>query len=278
MGFQFWKFLTIAIVINFFSAASFAEPITGEEKFIFHLGYFLPSFDTTLRVDNERLGRGDDVNLEKELGVDVEETVVRGEMLWRISERNRLSLEIFNFNRSGGKSIEKQIQIGDQIYPVGANLSSNFNFTIVPIAWSYSFLKNSDWEISAGAGLQWSEIRLRIEGDVSSSPITTSREAHASANAPLPLITLETQYHILENWVAGAEVGFFTYKMAAANMILQGNILDASIKTEWWFTPYVGVGVAMNWFYIGVTVDGAKWNGAFNYEYLGPQLYLSARF
>ncbi|MEK2688016.1 hypothetical protein [Bdellovibrio sp. GT3] len=261
-----------------YSSQSHALPSQGDEEFVFKLGYFLPSFDTTLRVNNERLGRGDEVNLERDLGIDVEETTIRGSVMWRMSERNKLTLDVFNFSRTGNKTIDRQIQIGDQIYPVGADLSSKFTFTIIPIAWSYAFIKTPDWEVSAGAGVQWSQINLKLNGSVSLSPISTSREATAAANAPLPLLGLDLKYMITPNWSVGTNVGAFAYKIAASGMDMQGNILSAAANTEWWFSTYVGVGAALNWFYIGVEVDGKKWNGEFNYEYLGPQAYLTARF
>ncbi|WP_413584855.1 hypothetical protein [Bdellovibrio sp. HCB274] len=255
-----------------------AVPLNGEESFIFRLGYFLPSFDTNLRVNNDQLGRGDEVNLEKELGIDAEETTIRGSVMWRISERNKLTLDVFNLNRTGTKTINREIQIGDQIYPVGASLTSKFNFTIIPISWSYAFIKNPDWEVSAGAGLQWSVINLKIDGSVSTSPISTSREATADANAPLPLLGIDMKYYINPDWNVGANLGAFTYKVGAANMTMQGDILSAGASTEWWFSDYIGAGIAANWFFIGVTVDGSKWDGEFNYTYFGPQAFLSARF
>lgn len=268
----------VALVFQFSFQTAHAEPEPGEEMFIFHLGYFLPSFDTKLRVDNNTLGRGDEVNLEKDLGLDVEETTIRADAMWRMSEHNRLTLGVFNFNRTGTRVIDRQIQIGDQIYPVGATVNTNFNFTVIPIAWSYAFIKNSTWEVAAGAGLQWSQINFKADGSASLSGISGSREATASANAPLPLLGIDAKYYIFENWSVGSNLGVFAYKIGASNMTMQGNIVNATISTDWWFTTYVGAGAALNWFYVGVDVQGSKWSGDFNYQYLGPQLFLSGRF
>ncbi len=272
-------------IVLFFVALAFqvpfqasADPTPGEEMFIFHLGYFLPSFDTKLRVDNSTLGRGDEVNLENDLGLDVEETTIRGDVMWRMSEHNRLTLGVFNFNRTGTKTLNRQIQIGDQIYPVGATLNTNFNFTVIPISWSYAFVKNSTWEVGAGAGLQWSQINFKVDGSASLSGISGSREATASANAPLPLLGFDAKYYIFPTWSVGTNLGVFAYKIAASNMTMQGNVVNATISTDWWFTTYIGAGAAVNWFYVGVDMQGSKWSGDFNYQYLGPQLYLAGRF
>ena len=260
------------------SSHAWAEPEPGEELFIFRLGYFFPAFDTKLRVNNDQLGKGDEVNAENDLGLDSYENIIRGDIVWRMSERNRLSLEYFQFKRTGDRSISRQIQIGDQIYPVGATLSTRFTFDVIPIMWSYSYVKTDQWEASVGAGLQWSKIHLKIDGSASLSGISGSREASADANAPLPLINADVKYYIFPVWSVGAGAAAFTYKLGASNMDLQGNVLSAVVDTDWWFSKYVGVGAAINWFYIGVDVEGAKWNGEFNYQYWGPQLYLSGRF
>ncbi|MBO9667440.1 MAG: hypothetical protein J7501_11595 [Bdellovibrio sp.] len=257
---------------------AWADPSPSEEMFIFHLGYFLPSFDTKLRIDNSQLGRGDEVNLEKDLGLDVEETTIRGDVMWRMSEHNKLTLGVFHLNRNGTKVLNRQIQIGDQIYPVGATVNNNFNFTVVPISWSYAFIKKPTWEVSAGAGLQWSSINFRIDGSASLSGISNSREARASANAPLPLLGIDAKYYIFPSWSVGSNLGVFAYKVGAANMTMQGNIVNATVSTDWWFSTYVGAGFAVNWFYVGVDVSSGPWTGDFNYQYLGPQLYLSGRF
>ncbi|MNL56479.1 hypothetical protein D3C87_1799790 [compost metagenome] len=59
---------------------------------------------------------------------------------------------------------------------------------------------------------------------------------------------------------------------------MQGTVYSAAINTDYWFSQYVGAGLAINAFAIDVDVAGAKWNGNFNYQYWGPQIYLSGRF
>lgn len=254
-----------------------ADPEPGEEMFIFHLGYFLPSFDTKLRVNNDA-GQGDDVNAEDDLGLDSQETIIRGDVTWRISPRNRLTLGYFNFGRTGTRTIDKEIEIGDEIYPVGATLDTDFNFTVIPISYYFSFYKSDELEFGAGLGLQWSVITLDIEGSASAGNLDGNREARADASAPLPLLGVDLKYYIFPTWSVGGNIGAFAYKVGAGNMTMQGNVYSAAINTDYWFSEYVGAGLAINAFAIDVDVAGAKWNGNFNYQYWGPQVFLSGRF
>lgn len=40
----------------------------------------------------------------------------------------------------------------------------------------------------------------------------------------------------------------------------------------------VGLGLALNWFKLDVDLDDSEWDGSANYEYWGPQIYVTVRF
>ncbi|MNT47509.1 hypothetical protein D3C72_1842310 [compost metagenome] len=61
-------------------------------------------------------------------------------------------------------------------------------------------------------------------------------------------------------------------------MDFQGTILNATVNGDWWFSDYFGAGVAVNWFGFDIDVEAKRWNGNLNYQYLGPQIYLTGRF
>jgi hypothetical protein len=274
----FWKLIMGLILWSVPQFANADEITQGEELFIFQLGYFLPSFDTNLRVDNANISRGDDVNLEKDLGYEHNETTILGSVTWRISERNRLSLGYFAFHRNGHRSLEKEISIGDEVYPIGAELDSSIHLTVIPISYSYSFLKTDTWEVAGTAGLQWSTITFDATGSTSLGGSGSDARVRADALAPLPLIGVDANYYVAPRWTIGGNVGVFTYKIGASNMAFQGTIINATVNTDWWFSNYVGAGAAINWFSFNVNVDSSKWDGKFNYQYLGPQIYLVGRF
>ncbi|MDG0817666.1 hypothetical protein [Bdellovibrio svalbardensis] len=254
------------------------EVYPGEEMFLFQLGYFLPSFDTKLRVDNANGTIGDEVNLEDDLGFKHETTTIMGNATWRMSPRNRLSLGYFGFHRGSDHVLNKDITIGDNTYAAGATVSSAIDFTVIPISYSFSFIKTDEWEFAGTFGLQWSTITFDANGSATVGGAGGAAHARADAVAPLPLIGLDLTYYIFPEWSVGGNIGVFSYKVAASNMDFQGNIATANVNTDWWFSNYVGAGLAVNWFSFDVDVEGAKWKGSFNYQYLGPQIYLTGRF
>jgi hypothetical protein len=280
---NFFRLLALALAIALLLSASFAhatEVDQGDELFLFHLGYFFPSFDTKMRIeDGDALtARGDKLNLEKDLGFDHTETTIWGDVAWRISERNRLSLGYFRFHRAADKVISKEIEIGDETYPLGAELHTVLDIIVIPIAYSYSFIKDSTMEFSGTFGLQWSTLKFKANGSASSGNRDADAEARADAVAPLPLVGLGFNYNFSPEWSVGGSLGAFIYKIGAANMTFQGTILSATVNADWWFSNYVGVGAAVNWFSFDITVKDRNWDGALNYQYIGPQVYLVGRF
>ncbi|MNK15786.1 hypothetical protein D3C87_339360 [compost metagenome] len=255
-----------------------ADILPGEEKFLFQLGYFLPSFDTKLRVDNDDGTRGDEVNLEKDLGFDHQETTILASATWRMSPRNRLSVGYFRFHRTATKVIDKQIEIGDEVYPVNAELQSDITLNIIPISYSYSFLKTDKWEVAGTLGVQWSTITFDIKGSASAGGPGADAHVRADALAPLPLVGVDATYFMTKKWHVGGNLGVFYYKLGSANINFEGTVGNATLNTDYWFSNYVGAGVALNWFVLNLDAAEKRWDGDFKYSYFGPQIYLTGRF
>ncbi len=273
-------FLAMSIFVGFAPTSALAEggPAPGEEIVSLQLGYFFPAFDTKMRVADEGGGRGTDVNLENDLGFDRNETTVLAGASWRISPRNRVSLGYFRFHRSADKVMQREITVGDETYPVGAELHSTFDAAVIPIAYSYSFIKDDDLEFTGSVGLQWSGISFKANGSASLGAKDVDAEVQSEAQAPLPLIGLGLTYYFTPKWSVGGNFGTFVYKVAAGNMNFQGFIMSATVNGDWWLSDYVGVGAAVNWFGVSIDVEAPRWNGSLNYQYLGPQIYLTGRF
>lgn len=273
-------FLAMTLLIGLSSPAAFAQsgPLPLEERFLFQLGYFFPAFDTKLRIENAAGDRGTEINLENDLGFEKNETTILGGVTWRMSPRNRLSLGYFRFHRAADRVIDREITVGDEVYPVGAEVHSTFDFTVVPIAYSFSFIKTDDLEFSGTLGLQWSGIEFKANGSASSGGADVNTEEQSEAQAPLPLIGMGLTYYFTPKWSVGGNLGAFVYKVAASNMNFQGTILNATVNGDWWFSDYFGAGVAVNWFGFDIDVEAKRLHGNLTYQYLGPQIYLTGRF
>jgi hypothetical protein len=261
------------------AAASFhaaAQDIVrpGQDTWTIKLGLFLPAFDTDLRVDSDR-GRGDNVNLADDLGVEQNEAGGWFGVEWRFVPRHRLAFQYSRFTLSGERTIQRDLEIGDAIFPVGASVSSQLRLEIIPLTYSYSILKREDDELALTVGLHWSRIRFNAAGSASNGP---ARDTSSKADVPLPLLGLRYDRNFGPRWSVGALAGVFALEFGEDAWSLQGSLWNARLHAEYRFARNFAIGAALDGFSVKVDVNQDRWNGSFDYRYWGPQIFLTARY
>jgi hypothetical protein len=249
-----------------------------QEKFYFQMGYFLPEFDSNTRVDNRLIERGTDLHLEDRLGLNKTQTLLWGSVTWRMAQNHRLQVGIFDFNRHGDRTINEELHIGDKVYPIGAEINTDLKFRVIPINYLYSFTQDSQFEFAGYVGLQWSQINFNVAGSITTNPADFNKSAKADADGPLPVVGVDGHYYFTPQWSVGGNLGAFIFKIKSPGMYYQGTVTTATIDGGYWFSNYVGVGLAVNYFKFDVDVTKDSWDGAFMYQYWGPQIYLTGRF
>ena len=249
----------------------------GEERFALGLGAFLPAFDTTLRVDNQTVGAGDSVSLEDDLGLTEDESVLWVVGTWRFVDRHRLGISYFSFNRDASAMALRDLQIGDEIYPVGASLQTKFALDITPVFYAYSFMKNKRHELAGSLGFHWVALDFEVSGSASLAGGDANADASASADVPLPLFGLRYDYYINQRWKTSVHGEVFALELTDELFHFSGNLYNIRASTDYWLTNNFGVGAAISWFDIDAKVDDTEWKGEIEYRYFGPQIYHQAR-
>ena len=260
------------LVPNAGKAGEWINP--GEERFLFVGGVFLPAIDTSVRVDNPSLGIGNEIDLEDDLGFDDTQTTFYGRGVWRFFPRHRIGVGYFRFKDEVTATAQRDLQIGDEIFPVGASISSEFKFEIFPIHYSYSFIKREKMEFSGTLGLHWYRINFAVAGSASLGGLDAGAEVEAKANAPLPLLGLQFQYNFTPKWTASIQAEAFALSIDE----LDGSLINLAVRTEYWFFNHLGAGLALNGFRLDVEVESDDWRGELEYKYWGPQVYIMVRF
>src|SRR5262249_4967650 len=227
---------------------------------------------------NAQLGSGDRVDLGSDLGVDQNTSGAWVGAEWRFAPRHRLGFTYSRFTLRGERTIDRDLQIGDEVFPAGASVSSSLRLQILPITYSYSLLKRERAELAVTAGLHWSRLRFQAEGSASSSTLDLSRDANAKADVPLPLLGLRYDYHFGPRWSAGAGVAAFALKFGESTWNFEGSLWSARLHGEYRFARNFALGAALDGFRVKVDASQDAWKGGFDYGYFGPQVYLTARF
>ena len=250
----------------------------GEDKFSIAVGSFLPAFNTKVRVEGDNVGPGDDVDLENDLGIDRNDTSLYVGASWRFKPKHRIFANFFQSSRESQVVANKDIQIGDEIYPAGATLKSKLSFNVVPVTYAYSLIQSERSEFAVTGGLHWNSIKLKVEGSASAGNQDLDAEIEAKVDAPMPLVGLDYTYAFTPRWAGGARGEVFWFDFNGSPIEVGGTIVNLRLSTDYWITRNFGLGAAVNYFQFDVDVDSDNWKGALNYGYIGPQIYVEARF
>jgi hypothetical protein len=256
-------------------AGDFIKP--GEEKVKLGAGVFLQNFDTTVRVKGE--GSGEYINLEDDLGYDDDDTTGWISGYWRFASRHRIGVGYFQNKRDIEAVALVDIDIGEgETIPAGAGFASEFKIQVLPVTYSYSFMKRDKFELAGTLGLHWYSVNYDIAGAAGIGSIDVSASVDVEADAPMPLIGLGFDYYLSDRWHVSAGAAAFAMELDTSKFNFQGTIFDTRIATEYWFWNHLGAGAALSWFALNVDVDDSEWEGNLEYDYWGPQVYLVTRF
>ena len=193
-------------------------------------------------------------------------------------KRHRVFAGYYVFNRDATTELNKDLEIGDEIFPVGAGVSSEFDFKIAPIAYGYSFINNEKHELTGLIGLHLYKTNFAMSGYASAGSEELIGETSANTNIPLPLIGFSYEYRFTHRWTAGVMAEAFYLKASSDAFAFSGSLLSLGVKTEYWLFNNFGIGAALNYFNLNVDVEDDDWKGALDYQYFGPQIYMTIRF
>jgi len=237
-----------------------------QDKFYFGLGAFVPKTSTSAQLDTN-LGVGTNIDFERALGMTTQKTVPDAFARWRFANRWRLEVEYFELNRTGDQAIDRQINWGDQTFPIGTEVMSKFNFSDIRTSVGYSFFKTADKELGVGFGFHVASY------DVALSAAASGSEAK-KVLAPLPVISAYGQFALTDTWAVGARLDRFSISYDKYD----GNVTSMGIDVNYQPFRHVGFGLAYRSLFISLKASGERLVGTFNQTFQGPLLYANATF
>jgi hypothetical protein len=249
----------------------------GDERFKFVAGWFLPAFGTDVRFDGEA-SQGDDVNLDDDLGLDRDQSGALLGFEWRIADRHRLGANWSSFSQNGTRVFEEELTIGDETFPVDAVVRTDWSLDLIPITYSYSFIKNEKNEFAGTFGIHLDRVSLRVRAETSVSGDVLDLQSDHSADLPLPLLGLRYDHHFSDTWSAGIGASYFSIEFGESTLDAEGSLYSVRGYAEYRFRGRYGAGIAIDAFKLDLEASKNNFSGGYEYDYWGPQIYLIARF
>lgn len=278
------KLVIAALVACLLAPLALAQSRTGSwnglpDRFLIDAGYFHLQPSTTLRL-NSAAGSGDDVNLERDLGLDDNANTFWLEGTWKLGRRHHVRLGYTRIDRAiAGKTLERSFTWGGETYNAGLSASSESTTDLLGGYYRFALVRKDRFEIgpAVGIGYLWLDARIRSTGTVAGpggSPVNRSVDRGASNGS-----------------ITGA-VGGFADGWPTRRLYLSGDYLYIKVKperseasvTDWriggyyYFFRHAGLGVQykFNKYSYDRGPGSTKLGGEI--EYKGFQLFLSMLF
>ena len=197
---------------------------------------------------------GTDIDYDETFGLgDFDRFRVDG--LWRIDDRHLIRGMYFKNNRSGTRNIDRDINFGDETYPIGASVTARSEMAIIQLSYEYAFLRRENYELAGGIGVHYMDMGLKTSATLSAQGGTASRQASEDADtgAPLPVLGLRGLWRLSNNFYVNAQVQYFYIEYDPYS----GSLADLKASIVWQPTNHFGIGVGYNAFRFNFDIDDA---------------------
>ena len=271
-----FAFLRVAAALTglvLFAGIAHAQTDTAQpwDKFAISLGGFITQSDTTLQLNSEKFGVGAVFNLENVLGVESNMSTYRIDARYRFGETRRHELEFhyFNSNRDGSQTLDRDIQIGDFVFPVNTGVFTEFELTFANFDYVYNFLMDDRVRLGLSVGLHTTGIRLSV------AETGGLKKEEEEFTAPLPMVGFRSEVILAKNWRAITDLNLFYLEYEQYT----GRLADVAFALEWRPWKRFGLGAAINVIDYEVEADSdadlalGGWNGQLEYRMTGLLLY-----
>jgi hypothetical protein len=245
-----------------------------DDPFMVSLGTFLLTTKTRVSIDGTAGNSGTVIDTKKDLGFKDADRF-RLDATWRFAPNHKIRAMYFGISQSNTQTLDRDITVGDTVYPVNIEVTAKNSTTVYELAYEYSFLRRDNYEVTASAGLHAIDFgfSLRGVGTVNGQTGQASTET-ASVTAPLPVFGLRGLWEIAPNWYLDAQAQYFALKIDN----IDGKITDLRAGVTYMIGRHWGLGAGYNRFVTTVGVDKNAFDGELKWNYSGAQVFVTASF
>jgi hypothetical protein len=255
------------------------EPLL--DKFNLKLEASWLAMTTQLRLDSELLGEGTTLTFEDDLDLDAEKTIPTLAFEWQIARRHRLGVRWQDIGRDSTSQALTDIQWGDEIIPVDAEVRLCFDVTQYFVDYTYFPWVKERWAGGFGLGLRVMELSATLAWSLEGGEREGEGSTDVKGTGPLPYLYFEYRRLFTDHWRFMAGFGWLYVKIED----ISGGQWIGRLGIEYLLGNHVAFGVAGNLASIDVDWDGVETeegvgvlSAAIDYDINDVSVFLRVRF
>jgi len=247
-----------------------ASPIT--DHFAFRAGAFFGSVKSYGRVDDPSSGViGTPFSLEKDFHLCSCARQARAEFIFRLRERGRLRVDLWELNRSGVAAPTTTIIYNGHSFTPSELVYSQFNWRQVDLTWTYSLLRTSRFELGAGLGLHL----LEAEADANApNALPAPVQEQFTGAGPFMTPALDGTWRISRRFAFTARAQYLKLTIHSVS----GSLADYHADLQFRWRPNLAFGLGYESTQTRIDISNSNPNGFARLGTHGPELFARASF
>lgn len=244
-----------------------ASPLT--DHFALRASAFLGSVSTDGTVNDTAAGTaGDAFSFEDDLHMKPKANQLRAEFLFRMRERSRLRVDLWQLDRHAVGPLKRDIHIGSSDYLIDDTVDARFNWQQVDFTYTYSFLRGERYELGAGLGIHL------LQAEAESTVAARALHENLSGAGPFATIALDGGFRIARRWSLNLRGQYFNLKVNK----VKGSLGDYHLDLQYRWRPNLAFGLGYLSTSTQLTVTGTNPDGSLKLATHGAELFARASF
>ncbi|MCZ8135681.1 MAG: hypothetical protein O9266_05205 [Porphyrobacter sp.] len=248
-----------------------AQEIDPDPRFWLEAGVYLPEAETEIGLFEPDRSRGTLISLEDQLGFETDASSIDVTLGAKIDDRFFTEASVFALRRSTEVTLDDAIEVEDVVYPVGAQVKSDFETDVFRLSFGYRFVKKDNWELAAMVGAHLTDFAFRVVGEASvGTEQRTEVESGRTVLAPLPVVGLQAKYRPAKWLELRARGDVFDIEVGAYD----GRLVNLEASATAAITGNLAAGVAFRTTDYRVRVNANRYAANLDYSFDGLRLFL----
>ena len=250
-----------------------ASPVA--DQFAFRAGYYLGSAATEGRVDQTTpSSTGTPFSLEDDFRISPQAHQLRVEMMFRMRDRNRLRVDMWELNRNSVTSPTRDITYGGNTFTPADSVRSRFDWRQIDFTYTYSLLRGERYELGLGLGVHL--LQAEAEAQVSASAARpTAVDEDFSGAGPFATLAVDGSWRFTRRFAFSARGQYLRLHVSSLTAAMSD--YHADVQFRWRPNVAIGLGYQSTQTRLEVA-NNATNNGFMRLDLKGPELFLRTSF
>jgi outer membrane protein len=232
------------------------------------LGAFSNTVDSTVQRFGDDGRPGDVVDIESVLGAPERDTTMQADVVMRFAFYHRFEASYFEFLRRSTTVLDRDVVIGDEIFPAGTEVDSSQASKTLQFMYGYSLWRDGQKELGISAGLHYTRSDLNIFAE------ETGQEVRAETEVPLPTIGAFASVMLANRWSVHGEARAFALEFDR----YEGSMGFFALRLERDFGRHIAAGIGFNYYSTRLESQEPSLRGVYKATRYGPLFYIGMQF